>query len=178
MAELVCCVAELEASPSQRRCVRLASGRGILVLKVSSGVVAMDALCYHHGGPLEGGDIEELEGHIILKCPWHKYLIEATSGECLYYGLDLATRATKLKSKGLKQRTHAVSIADGNIFVSESRDPPRVESDTYATTPFPPAGTMPPGAPGVGVPIHSSMQFQAPSATAAQTDGHPPTASL
>jgi hypothetical protein len=35
----------------------------------------MDAACYHHGGPLGDGAIEDLGGATCVSCPWHKYRI-------------------------------------------------------------------------------------------------------
>jgi nitrite reductase/ring-hydroxylating ferredoxin subunit len=156
--ELVCTLADLASSPRQRRCARLASGRGILVMLLHETPIAIDALCYHHGAPLiDSGDIEDLNGHAVLRCPWHRYVIDITSGECLYYGLDIATRATTLKSKGQKQRTHRVTLGDGNIYVHESVEPSKVESDSYARMAFPEPGAMPADAGRTGVPIHSSL---------------------
>lgn len=122
---------------------------------------AVDALCYHHGAPLIDGDVEDLGGRVVIKCPWHKYLIEPSTGECLYNSIvDMATRETAVKSKGIKQRTHDVSVtADGVVLVTESLRTDDLPSDHYAMDPFPAAGAQPPraGPGGVGVPIHSSM---------------------
>lgn len=160
-SEEVCSVAELTASRGQRRCVRLKSGRGILLVILSGQIHAIDALCYHHGAPLIDGDIEDLDGHAVIRCPWHKYLIEPSTGECLYHSIvDLATRETAVKSKGLKQRKHAVTIsAAGIVAVSESADPPlgALPSDHYAKEPFPEAGAQPPRGGGGGIPLHSSV---------------------
>lgn len=159
--EEVCSVVELTALTGQRRCFRLKSGRGILVVLVGGELHAIDALCYHHGAPLIDGDIEDLDGHTVIRCPWHKYLIEPSTGECLYHSIvDMATRATAVKSKGLKQRRHAVTVtAGGRVAVTESADPRlgALPSDHYAKEPFPEAGALPPRGIGAGVPLHSSV---------------------
>lgn len=41
---------------------------------------AMDAICSHEGGPLELGDIEEIDGERCLVCPWHGYEFRLTDG--------------------------------------------------------------------------------------------------
>lgn len=166
--EVVCTVAELSASPGKRRCARLKSGRGVLVMLIGETLSCVDALCYHHGAPLIDGDVEDIGGHVVIRCPWHKYLIEPATGECLYHAIvDMATRETAVKSKGLKQRTHAVQVSSGNVVVTESTLPGDLPSDHYARDPFPPAGAQPPkggagGVAGGGVPLHSSVVRYAP----------------
>lgn len=74
--ERVCSLSALVRS--RRELVRLRSGRGLLLLHSASpspaggagggaaagggSVVAIDHMCYHHGGPLFDGDIEEVHG--------------------------------------------------------------------------------------------------------------------
>ena len=56
-------------------------------------VYCLDSLCYHAGGPLGIGDIEDVGGRACLSCPWHLYKVTAESGEKLYGStrLDEAT---------------------------------------------------------------------------------------
>ena len=99
-------------------------------------VRALDAICYHSGGPLAQGDIEDIDGFgTCIRCPWHRYLIKLETGEGVYQGLD-----TKYKSKGRRQRTHTTMIsADGIVHVQlnsvdiddESVLDDRLPSDTY-----------------------------------------------
>lgn len=92
----------------------------------------MDALCYHAGGPLQDGDIEDIvintskagssaasspgdgagldgaEGATsarVVVCPWHSYRFDLTDGQCYYQALS-----REWKTKGVKQRTHAVWV--------------------------------------------------------------------
>ncbi|RLN61952.1 hypothetical protein BBJ29_003409 [Phytophthora kernoviae] len=104
--------------------------------------------CYapqHHGGPLVNGDIEEMGGKTTIKCPWHAYHIALETGEGLYKGVDMAMSSSgklmpsspRLKSKGVKQRTHFVELRnDGqDIYVADSSAIPgaqMIESDVYA----------------------------------------------
>lgn len=85
--------------------------------------------CTDHGGPLANGDIEEMGGKVTVKCPWHAYHIAVETGEGLYMGMDMALDANgrsqpsppKVKSKGVKQRTHFVEIRNGeDVFVADS----------------------------------------------------------
>lgn len=86
-------------------------------------------MCSDHGGPLANGDIEEMGGKVTVKCPWHAYHIAIETGEGLYMGMDMALDANgrsqpsppKVKSKGVKQRTHFVEIRNGeDVFVADS----------------------------------------------------------
>lgn len=136
----VCSLDELRAAPGSRRVVRLPpSGRHVLVLRLPSGALAaLDERCYHHGGPLSQGGIEELGGVTCVTCPWHRYRIDAGTGECLYVGLDPATGAQSVRAKrgGSKQRAHPVELQpDGGVWVADSSlapGAPPVESDGYA----------------------------------------------
>jgi len=58
--ELVCQSDDLAAS--KRLQVRLTTGRGVLLLHRGGSELpaALDAFCYHHGGPLVTGDIEDV----------------------------------------------------------------------------------------------------------------------
>ena len=47
----------------------------------------MDAVCYHAGGPLTVGDIEEVGGRACVRCPWHNYFVTVDTGEKLYQSL-------------------------------------------------------------------------------------------
>ncbi|ETO29354.1 Rieske (Fe-S) domain containing [Reticulomyxa filosa] len=75
-------------SRTDRKCVNIpqTSGKGdrpIIVFKIKKQFFALDARCYHAGGPLEMGDIEEIEERMCIKCPWHRYIIDLSTGVCL-----------------------------------------------------------------------------------------------
>ena len=155
--ERVCSVAELQRAG--RLEARLATGRVVLVVAHSGGVIALDARCYHHGAPLVDGDIEELGGRQCIVCPWHRYriAIDGGAGECLYIGVvDIATGATVVKSKGVKQRAHAVRVDGDDVLVADSSTATpglTLPSDAYAMLEVAPP--RPPDA--GGVPLHSSF---------------------
>jgi nitrite reductase/ring-hydroxylating ferredoxin subunit len=83
-----------------------------------------------HGGPLVNGDIEEMGGKATIKCPWHAYHIAVETGEGLYKGVDMAMSPSgklqpsspRLKSKGVKQRTHFVELRNNgqDVYVADS----------------------------------------------------------
>ena len=103
-------------------------------------VHAIDATCYHMGGPLLHADIEEYGSFgACVVCPWHRYPISLRTGECLYRNMS-GTAC----SKGLKQRVHEVVRRNGRILVRLASAPDKVESDTYAFKAPPPSGGMPP----------------------------------
>ncbi|KAF6253938.1 hypothetical protein COO60DRAFT_370700 [Scenedesmus sp. NREL 46B-D3] len=59
-------------------------GRYVSILKVKGQLTCIDSICFHAGGPLGLGDIEEVEGRACLNCPWHNYKIDAFTGEKYY----------------------------------------------------------------------------------------------
>ncbi|CAH0518667.1 unnamed protein product [Peronospora belbahrii] len=98
-----------------------------------------------HGGPLFNGDIEEIDSKMIVKCPWHAYHIVVETGEGIYKGVNMTMTSSgklqpsspKLKSKGVKQRTHLVELRNGgqDIYIADSSAIPGasiIESDMYA----------------------------------------------
>ncbi|XP_004416986.1 PREDICTED: Rieske domain-containing protein [Odobenus rosmarus divergens] len=99
---------------------------------------AMDIRCYHSGGPLHLGDIEDFDGRPCIVCPWHKYKITLATGEGLYQSINPRDPSAKPKwcSKGVKQRIHTVTVDNGNIYVTLSNEPFKCDSDFYATGDF------------------------------------------
>ncbi|CCW64328.1 unnamed protein product [Phytomonas sp. EM1] len=98
---------------------------------------AIDNACYHHGGPLLQGDIEDFGGHLCIECPWHRYKIALDTGEGLYVSLELPPSGGKpkstIRSKGCKQRVHKVSVdSQGEVYLIVDLSGPYIESDRYA----------------------------------------------
>ncbi|XP_054761650.2 Rieske domain-containing protein-like [Lytechinus pictus] len=55
---------------------------GIALFRFKNLLFAIKEKCPHLGGPLHMGDIEVLpDMSICVKCPWHKWRIDLTSGE-------------------------------------------------------------------------------------------------
>ena len=140
MAEEILVGAVSDLPRGQRLLVKAADGRNIAVINAKGSYFAVDNACYHHGGPLLNGDIEELGGHPCIVCPWHSYKIALDTGEGMYYGLDIpdgggAPRQC-VKSKGVKQRVHHVVVRGGNLYCVVNAESADIESDRYALMPL------------------------------------------
>ncbi|XP_051849885.1 Rieske domain-containing protein [Antechinus flavipes] len=100
---------------------------------------AMDIRCYHSGGPLHLGEIEDIDGKACIVCPWHKYKITLSTGEGLYQSINPKdpSAVPKWCSKGVKQRIHTVTVKNGHIYVTLSKPSDfKCDSDFYATGQF------------------------------------------
>ncbi|XP_008292654.1 Rieske domain-containing protein-like [Stegastes partitus] len=119
------------------RVTKLVNGcRDVLVLHHQGQLHAMDVRCYHAGGALQHGDIEEFNGRLCIVCPWHKYKITLEEGEGLYQAVDDPTvrpLRTYWRSKGVKQRIHKVTEVNGGVYVTLNDSSEVIESDTYQT---------------------------------------------
>jgi len=105
-------------------------GRHVSVIRGRNNeLFCIDSICYHAGGNLYAGDIENLGEKQCIVCPWHKYKIDMKTGEGYYVDFN-----HKLVSKGKKQRTHEVKeMQDGSIMVRLNlSDPEKLPSDDYA----------------------------------------------
>uniref|UniRef100_A0A4W4G422 Rieske domain-containing protein n=1 Tax=Electrophorus electricus TaxID=8005 RepID=A0A4W4G422_ELEEL len=109
--------------------------RDLLIIYHQGMFYAMDQHCYHAGGSLLNGDIEEINSKHCIVCPKHKYKISLAQGECLYKASNPKdkTQPPRWYSKGIKQRVHNVTVLDGDIFVTLSEIPKWIESDYYQT---------------------------------------------
>ncbi|KAK3585230.1 hypothetical protein CHS0354_006274 [Potamilus streckersoni] len=87
----------------------------------------------HMGGPLYKGDIEDFNGRTCIRCPWHRYCVTIDTGESLYQSIDPynAAKPPEWRSMGRKQRTHTVTVREGNIYVTLSDPSQHFASDQY-----------------------------------------------
>nr|XP_043881835.1 Rieske domain-containing protein-like [Solea senegalensis] len=119
------------------RVTKLVNGcRDVLVLYHEGQLHALDMRCYHSGGALQHGDIEEFNGRLCIVCPWHKYKITLAEGEGLYQAVDDPTAKplrTHWCSKGVKQRIHNVTEVNGDVYVTLNDSIKVIESDVYQT---------------------------------------------
>uniref|UniRef100_A0A670Y4Z5 Rieske domain-containing protein n=1 Tax=Pseudonaja textilis TaxID=8673 RepID=A0A670Y4Z5_PSETE len=78
--------------------------------------------------------IKDINGQPCIICPWHKYKITLNTGEGLYQAINPKepSAVPKWKSKGAKQRTHRVTVDNGNVYVTLSDLMEYKESDYYA----------------------------------------------
>ncbi|KAJ9442753.1 NADH-cytochrome b5 reductase 1 [Diplonema papillatum] len=105
-------------------------GRYVAVIRHRGAVHALDATCYHMGGPLLMADIEDVgEFGACITCPWHRYQITLATGHKIYQGMDGAYRA----SGECKQRVHEAKLEGGKVLVKlRDAEPAAVTSDDYA----------------------------------------------
>eukprot|EP01062_Namystynia_karyoxenos_P056322 TRINITY_DN47274_c0_g1_i1.p1 TRINITY_DN47274_c0_g1~~TRINITY_DN47274_c0_g1_i1.p1 ORF type:complete len:369 (+),score=109.84 TRINITY_DN47274_c0_g1_i1:123-1229(+) len=106
--------------------------RTVAVFLTARGWHAVDNACYHHGGPLFMGDIEEVEGQLCVVCPWHRSHIALASGVALYdafVDIKAGTCEARNKDGGPRQRVHEVTERGGDVIVRINPAP----HDTYAS---------------------------------------------
>ncbi|XP_029428910.1 Rieske domain-containing protein isoform X2 [Rhinatrema bivittatum] len=132
--DLSVCVGKVEDIKKSKRISAVVNGREIVVFYHEGKFYALDLHCYHAGGPLHLGEIEDINGQICVTCPWHKYKITLATGEGLYQAINpnLPSASTNWCSKGVKQRIHTVTVKNGDIHVTLSDTNISFESDYYA----------------------------------------------
>mmetsp|Transcript_20002 Transcript_20002/g.65166 ORF Transcript_20002/g.65166 Transcript_20002/m.65166 type:complete len:173 (+) Transcript_20002:36-554(+) len=111
-------------------------GRYVSLIRDRGELFCMDSICFHAGGPLTIGDIEDIEGQRCVKCPWHHYYLTLKEGEKLYRATEFVDGKlvpAGWKSVGQRHRVHAVEErADGLYVTLDPRPEGDVESDRYA----------------------------------------------
>ncbi|XP_009903747.1 Rieske domain-containing protein [Dryobates pubescens] len=109
-------------------------GREVVVFYHRGKFHALDSRCYHEGGPLPRGEIEDIDGQACIVCPWHKYKITLETGEGLYEGVNPLEPSPRPKwlSMGVKQRIHQVTVANGKVYVSPPDLSVKFDSDYFA----------------------------------------------
>ena len=110
--------------------------RHVSLINHDGEVFALDSLCYHAGGPLAAGDIEDVGGSPRLSCPWHLYKVTLGTGEKLYGSTKLDDDGVTLvpdgvKSVGERQRTHETELREDGWYVRLRLDGV-LESDRFA----------------------------------------------
>ena len=114
--------------------------RYITIIKSESGTDSfhcIDSICFHMGGPLGAGDVEDVAGHSCIVCPWHYLKIDISDGKKLTRKIlrfddqgkpvDFAWE----KSDKVFQRVHPLLIFEDFIFIKLSDTPTSVDSDRY-----------------------------------------------
>ncbi|KAM6110086.1 Rieske domain-containing protein [Phoenicopterus ruber ruber] len=124
---------EDDIKKSQRVTAKV-NGREVIIFYHEGKFHAMDSRCYHEGGPLYLGEIEDINGQACIICPWHKYTITLETGEGLYEAFNpLEPSPTpQWHSKGVKQRIHKVTVDNGNVYVSPPDLSVSFDSDYFA----------------------------------------------
>ena len=112
-------------------------GRYVTVLRWDGALHCLDSVCYHAGGPLTAGDVEELpNGEACVVCPWHAYPVSLKTGEKWYRATEKAPDGKLIpagwKSVGPRQRVHDVEDRPDGLFIRLQVAGAAVESDTWA----------------------------------------------
>ncbi|XP_033725016.1 uncharacterized protein HI_0077-like [Pecten maximus] len=93
------------------KCRRLYTEEGddLVLVSVQAGkqFFVLDASCPHEGGPLDEGDIEDIDGRWVVLCPWHSYDYDLETGQ---------------SSSGLVQDTYPVEVVEGKVYVHTDRN--------------------------------------------------------
>lgn len=126
-----------------KRIHTIVDGRYVSIFKVfpdhtnEPQIFAIDSVCFHAGGPIGLGEIEELDnGDICIVCPWHYYHCSLKSGEKLYRSTIEASDGSgtlqpgSWKSVGKRQRKHLVEQRDDGIYLKLNLEG-TIESDQY-----------------------------------------------
>ncbi|XP_072020752.1 uncharacterized protein [Amphiura filiformis] len=93
-----------------KTCTRLYAEDGedvVLIHVPPNQYFAMDASCPHEGGPLELGDVEDIDGHLCIVCPWHAFDFRLDNGE---------------STSGLKQQTYDIRVVEGKVYIHTSAE--------------------------------------------------------
>eukprot|EP00754_Rhynchopus_humris_P037383 Rhum_TRINITY_DN19609_c0_g1::Rhum_TRINITY_DN19609_c0_g1_i1::g.170313::m.170313 len=134
----VCSVEELETHKSKRVNAAL-NGRYVTLFQYGEPgkheYFCMDTSCYHAGGSLALGDIEEVNGVPCVKCPIHQFRISLKDGRQAQYTYDVVDDTVGPcylhipEDQGPRQRVHEVRVTEGRLEVRLSwEDEPGAES--------------------------------------------------
>lgn len=126
----VCSVSDL--GPENKKRLTVAE-RDIFIVKAHGQFYALDSFCYHAGGPLYNGDIEDLGGRTCIKCPWHQYKVCLDTGQNYYQSVDPhnLNKPPCWTAGDVRQRTHMVTVRNGNIYVKLTPSDGTLDSDHY-----------------------------------------------
>jgi len=115
------------------------NGRFVTALRLKNGKLkCIDSTCYHAGGPLGIGDLEDVNGETCIKCPWHAYSISLEDGGKFYESLALDKATKKLVPAGWRkkekaQRVHEIEErSGGEVWIRLNQTPEKYDSDDYA----------------------------------------------
>lgn len=91
-------VASLDEVKNNGRKLVVVNNEKIVLFFLEGNVYAINAVCQHKGGPLEEGDISDEE----VICPWHAFMYNIKTGECL-------------NNPGYSVKTYKVKVDDGKV---------------------------------------------------------------
>lgn len=70
-------VCQLEEIPHDRGLERVVAGKLLALFRHENGVIALDGICPHAGGPLAHGMLRDG----VVTCPWHGWQYHITTGQ-------------------------------------------------------------------------------------------------
>lgn len=129
----VCSFSDLH---SGKKHIRL-NDRFISIINHQGILACIDSVCFHMGGPLGAGDIEDVAGYSCIVCPWHRLKIDISDGKKLSHKIlsfDPTGKPTSFqweKSAEVFQRVHQVKLEASDVFVKLSTDMAVIQSDRY-----------------------------------------------
>ena len=115
------------------------NNRFITLLRTNGTLTCIDSICFHMGGPLAAGDIEDVAGYTCIICPWHYLKIDVHDGRKLSHRITSFDDSGKPvafkweKSSEAFQRVHKVRLEGHEIFIRLSTEPPAIQSDRYCS---------------------------------------------
>jgi len=93
--------ASLEEVPTGRCKLTEVSGRRVVLARIGDQVYACADACSHRGGPLSEGKLAGAR----LTCPWHGWMYDVRTGQCL------------LPARGAAVATYPVRVDGDEIWV-------------------------------------------------------------
>jgi nitrite reductase/ring-hydroxylating ferredoxin subunit len=85
-------VANISDVPAGRAAVVEISGRTIALFNVNGEFFALDNTCFHRGGPLAEGFVDQ--NNLTVQCPWHGWIYSLATGGCTF---DSMSRVEKFE---------------------------------------------------------------------------------
>ena len=86
MSELRLALADL--TPGVPRLIET-DGKRVVVIRIGDRVHALSDVCAHKGGPLSDGKLTGTR----LACPWHGWMYDVRTGQCVFPGRGAAVPA-------------------------------------------------------------------------------------
>jgi nitrite reductase/ring-hydroxylating ferredoxin subunit len=73
-----------------------AGGTRVVLVRVGERVHAIGDTCSHQGGPLGGGKLSGTR----LACPWHGWMYDVRTGQCVFPGRGAAVASYPVRVEG------------------------------------------------------------------------------
>jgi len=73
-----------------------ADGKRVVLVRIGDRVHALSDVCVHRGGPLSEGKLSGTR----LACPWHGWMYDVRTGQCLFPGRGAAVPSYRARVDG------------------------------------------------------------------------------